>query len=505
MNDPAAPGPDRFPYLKAEDVSCEASSAFTSPSADPAGPPPFLRALLAAREERTELRRIIAAGGRVSVSLTFNIPGWPKSEPRISRLFTRVRRDLTRHFAAHRLPLDLDAAQMMTDAAGDFFLAPVATTTPQGEAAKTVAEDFEQTHPLGRLLDVDVTGIDGIPISSWRAKPCLLCPDQPAAVCSRTNAHPLTELREEVLVRAERFETTARRRDICRILTACASRAALYEVAHTPKPGLVDRLGSGCHRDMDFFTFIDSTAALGSGFWALAEAGYDSAGSEPTELWPKLRCIGLEMEEAMFAATGGANTHKGLIFLLGLALFGAGRSFGETGGWDVDRFRATIRRLTAGLVERELAGADTPPASHGELAFHHFGPHIAGGARAEAEAGFPTAFEVGLPALRAAAPDGLPHRDDGRLQRALEETFFAILAVNADTNLLHRGGLAGLEGVRKRAVDVRSATCEAERLAAQAKLFGFIQEHRLSPGGSADLLAVTLFIAFIEGAVRNGL
>jgi len=41
-----------------------------------------------------------------------------------------------------------------------------------------------------------------------------------------------------------------------------AEKALLYEVALTPKPGLVDRNNSGAHSDMDFFTFLDSIVSL---------------------------------------------------------------------------------------------------------------------------------------------------------------------------------------------------------------------------------------------------
>jgi Triphosphoribosyl-dephospho-CoA synthetase len=41
-----------------------------------------------------------------------------------------------------------------------------------------------------------------------------------------------------------------------------ATRALLYEVSVTPKPGLVDPADVGPHPDMDVFTFIDSATAL---------------------------------------------------------------------------------------------------------------------------------------------------------------------------------------------------------------------------------------------------
>ena len=56
-----------------------------------------------------------------------------------------------------------------------------------------------------------------------------------------------------------------------------ACQALLYEVNITPKPGLVDRINSGSHRDMDIFTFARSTPALQPYFARCAGIGYDTA------------------------------------------------------------------------------------------------------------------------------------------------------------------------------------------------------------------------------------
>ncbi len=96
-----------------------------------------------------------------------------------------------------------------------------------------------------------------------------------------------------------------------------ATKAVLYEVSVSPKPGLVDRHTNGAHTDMDFFTFMASSSALSKGFMDIAKLSNNYEG-EASRLLTLLRPIGIEMEAAMFASTNKVNTHKGIIFSLGI-------------------------------------------------------------------------------------------------------------------------------------------------------------------------------------------
>src|SRR5260221_12476665 len=101
-------------------------------------------------------------------------------------------------------------------------------------------------------------------------------------------------------------------------IAVIASRCLLRELETWPKPGLVSPIDSGSHSDMDAGTFRRSAAAILPYLRALAEAGAQGCGMG------RLRIIGLEAEAALFAATGGVNTHPGAIFGLGLLSPGAG-------------------------------------------------------------------------------------------------------------------------------------------------------------------------------------
>ena len=132
-----------------------------------------------------------------------------------------------------------------------------------------------------------------------------------------------------------------------------AFASMLTEVSATPKPGLVDRANNGAHRDMDFFTFVESAAALRSSFDEFAEAGRNI---NPVEgLLPALREIGIRAEEKMFKATKNVNTHKGMIFSLGLVAGAAGRIAAGGGALNAENISGTAGNICRGLSEKNTA------------------------------------------------------------------------------------------------------------------------------------------------------
>lgn len=184
----------------------------------------------------------------------------------------------------------------------------------------------------------------------------------------------------------------------------------------------------------------------------------------------------------MLAATGGVNAHRGAIFSLGLICAAAGR-VGDAA------LSAEARAEQVGaLWGNEIARRPASPVTHGGRASLRYG---VGGASAEAAAGFPAVREVGLPALRRGR-DLAP--GDGQAARI--QCLFALMAELDDTNLLHRGGPEGLDFAQSSAraflgAGGVGATGWRERALALHRAF---VEARLSPGGAADLLAVTLFL-----------
>ncbi|KWO49621.1 triphosphoribosyl-dephospho-CoA synthase MdcB [Burkholderia territorii] len=263
-----------------------------------------------------------------------------------------------------------------------------------------------------------------------------------------------------------------------------AERSLVLEIDTYPKPGLVSHVDTGSHADMDAATFARSAAVLRPYFAELAAAGARDADMSV------LRKIGLRAEHAMLAATGGVNTHRGAIFGLGLLCAAAGRR-------TVPGAAGRTMTLGAFVAQRwgtEILGGPRLPDSHGERASRRYG---VGGARREAADGFPTVYSVGLPALRRAQ-----HRVPDDPEAARVDACFALIAALDDTNLLHRGGQAGLDFARAtaRAFVARGGIRARDwRLRAVAAHRAFVAR-RLSPGGAADLLAMSVFVDAIEAA-----
>jgi len=455
-------------------------------------PDPVRDKVLSAREARASLRESLAQSGYGSISLSLNIPGYPKTTPPIAAFFEEVLDEFKRYFQAHRIVLDTAHAVQQEDEAGNFFLAPIADDRSP-ESIKDLAESFEKQHPLGRLIDIDIADRHLQPISSGRLKQCLLC-EKPALVCMREANHGYEALREHIANEIRRYLMAKDRKQTCRRLAALALKAILYEVSASPKPGLVGRFEQGAHHDMDYFTFVDSTSALAGYFEELALSGIDFEGEDLSKALPIIRTIGLKMEAAMFAETRGVNTQKGLIFLIGLALFSAARCIANDGSFSAGRCRDIIAGICANLVQTELATATGDEKTHGILCYQRYGSEGAG-VRKEAEDGLPTVFEKGLPELTAALA-GIG--DAAGINRALLRTLLRLMTTTRDSNIVYRKDLQTLQHVRRMAqhvLDTADATKEAARY---EELLHFCGRAHISPGGSADLLAVTIFIYFAE-------
>jgi len=258
---------------------------------------------------------------------------------------------------------------------------------------------------------------------------------------------------------------------------AVAADCLIKELETWPKPGLVSHVDNGSHDDMDAGTFRRSAAAIRPYLQRLADAGALGCGMG------RLRIIGLEAERAMLAATSGVNTHRGAIFGLGLLCAAAGAKAGGL----VDS-ELPLGDVVARLWGDSILDGPVLLHSHGSLARRRFG---AGGARIEAARGFPSVYGIGLPALRRATPV-VP--EDGEAARV--ETCFALIASVEDTNLLHRGGPVGLRFAHDAARSfIASGGVDAPGWRARAQsIHDSFVARRLSPGGSADLLAMTLFV-----------
>lgn len=248
-----------------------------------------------------------------------------------------------------------------------------------------------------------------------------------------------------------------------------AERALRLELDTTPKPGLVDRQDNGAHKDMDYALMSKSISALRPYLTRLAvESAKDI---DPA----KIKEIGIEAEKAMLKATGGVNTHKGALFCIGLSVAAASCLACSTGAVEAYSFKE--------LVSRAASEIPSARGTHGAEAKRSF---KAVGALENARAAYPELFADWLPYYRSL--EGDPFR--------CHKTLLHIMTTLDDTNILHRRGAEGLA----------HAEAEAARLLEDFSESGlsslnkdFIREN-ISPGGSADMLSLTIFI---ESIINN--
>ncbi|OUM01624.1 triphosphoribosyl-dephospho-CoA synthase MdcB [Variovorax sp. JS1663] len=259
-----------------------------------------------------------------------------------------------------------------------------------------------------------------------------------------------------------------------------AATLALHdELSLAPKPGLVTLIDAGSHDDMDAHTFMRSLFSLRRYFAQIAEAGARGAD------FAVLEQCGIAAEARMLAATGGVNTHRGAIFMLGLLCAAAGAVCRERGiTLHAQHLRDALRRHWGDAL---AARSRRPPLLPGGIAARRHGLRSAS---EEAALAFPVLFETALPALTEALARGLTP------SQARLDTLFHVIAVLDDSNLAHRGGLAGLRWAQRaaRAFLDRGGVARPDGLReAQAIADDFVRR-RLSPGGAADTLAAACWI-----------
>jgi len=288
---------------------------------------------------------------------------------------------------------------------------------------------------------------------------------------------------------------TTRRANTASLVAEYAERALLTELMLTPKPGLVDQRNCGAHDDMNLQTFLVSTRAIAEWFPRFVEIGHTHADLPARDFLPHVRPAGVQCEKAMFRATSGVNTHKGAIFSLGLLCAAAGRLLARRINVNREQLCCEVAGMCVGLVGQELARARHAETA-GERIYRRYG---LAGARGEAASGYAIVRNVALPVYDRLRRDGV------REETALLQVLLHLLAINGDTNVVSRGGLAGLDYVRARATILllEGGALSPDGVEQIEAFDDALIERHLSPGGSADLLGVTWFLAQFPETSEN--
>lgn len=276
------------------------------------------------------------------------------------------------------------------------------------------------------------------------------------------------------------------------IIAHLATRALHAELDTTPKPGLVDKDNSGAHRDMDHALMSRSIRAIHPYFVRLALLGF--AADMPSH--DDIVKTGIEAERAMFEATNGVNTYKGALFSMGLAVVAAAGK-----AWQ--GYSITPQALSAAISKLAFAFPDTK-GTHGSKAKQTAASETATfkGALDNAREGYPMLFNDWLPFYANLIKNGKPH--------ALHLTLLRIMCDLDDTNIVYRTSLAMMKQVKEESRSVLSRWSEATHGTPQADggtnldtILGdmnrsFVQRN-ISPGGSADMLSLVVFINGVLG------
>lgn len=247
------------------------------------------------------------------------------------------------------------------------------------------------------------------------------------------------------------------------IIADLAERALRMELETTPKPGLVDKLDNGAHKDMDYALMSASISALRPYLTRIAvRSAKDIDAAE-------IKTAGIEAEEAMLKATGGVNTHRGALFCMGLAVAAASFLACNEGQVADAPFRELVSRIASGIPS---AGS-----THGAEAKRNF---KVGGALENARMAYPELFSTWLPYFRSLAGD----------QYRCHKTLLYIMTSLDDTNVLHRRGAEGLAYAKSEAAGLLGNFS----VGGLASMNGDFIRENISPGGSADMLSLTIFI-----------
>lgn len=318
------------------------------------------------------------------------------------------------------------------------------------ETAKEKAINLENS-TVGRLLDIDVYAND-LQISrqdlGYQPRPCFLC-NNLAIICTRNQTHPTEQIKQYFIdiVKADILDTDD-------LYANLAIFGMINELCKPYSFGTVSINSRGSHQDMDKITFFNSIEAISEGLKQLNQID--------TTSFDQLRALGLIIEDKMFKATKGINTHKGTIFLL-LLLLAAFNNVKE-----INLLSNEIKRLTKNILD----DFTTNLVSFTQTLHQQ---HQITGIRGFAKNGFPIIFKEKL-----------------YENLNLVTTYLKIIVQTTDTTIIKRGGFKALTKVQelaKKGLDDPQVIHELDH---------YCLSNSLSCGGSADVLIITIILNILN-------
>ena len=389
------------------------------------------------------------------IVLKKNIMGTQKNPPQmmfICKYFNRI--------VLSRFEKKLITYGQVPSADGDYCFYVVDEV---GALVKERTIEIEEINSLGRLIDIDVYNQRSISRRdlACEMRKCLICDDF-AHVCARNKTHSEEELFKEVTRIIQEF--------LLENLTNITIKAIYSELELYPKFGLVSHRDSGCHTDMDYETFVKSAFAIKKAIQEYIEEGFEDVINPQ-----KLQRIGLRAEEKMFKATNGVNTHKGLIFLLGVFLPAGIKAItqSENLAFLTNQVQAISSSIIGDYYEvisqkTELSNSDVIFIKHGIK-----------GVRGEALNGLQLIYNI--PTINNQSDDIDNH-----------DYLFHLMSELDDTTIIHKNNIETLEQVKKDMSDVLSKGGYLNNSILVKQLSDEYKAKNISPGGSADMLVIKI-------------
>ena len=413
--------------------------------------------LLNAKDERIKKRQAFSRNHATTIALSVNQPGWPKNTQS-----TRIILKIFDHLITKMFKIT--GLEHYRSLAGDTVFYGLNTHPKE---VKNQSVYIETNHPLGRFIDIDIYDANQTYTRQMMTLPqrqCYLC-DAPAHACAAMQKHSVETLRTTLDKRVKIYLLDA--------LSEAAAMALRKELALYPKFGLVSFHDSGVHTDMHAGHFLTSIEAIKPYFKDLIAHGLQSIDVD------HLRELGKHAEHAMFEATNDINTHKGAIFI-----FGSFLPFYTQAILEDKPFSEALKKMQEAM--RELIAYDVDkineegPASFGEQCYVNYGIL---GIRGEVKNGFPSIQSW---------YKKHPYNDYQKLLK--------IASVLDDTTIIKR---TNYETLRKFQYDCKQFLKTPFSHQAYTNFSDYYRNYHVSPGGAADILALSFFLEMTDFLLKN--
>ena len=346
---------------------------------------------------------------------------------------------------------------------------------------------IEEKHILGRCLDIDVYSVkdgkvEGISRSdlNQNSRKCFIC-DLDAKICSRCQSHSIDEIKayfEEVYKKYKEIEKKSE--SLAYEVSQLCLKAMISEVSTFPSFGLVSPVSSGSHKDMDYYTFLNSAIAITPYLKEMFKIGYSY--HNEVNIFEAIRHVGKTCEEKMFEATNNINTHKGMIFLMGICVAAIGKALYENRKFN--EIKEIIQSMVKNILDDFNDLDKKENLTHGEKLY----------------------LEYGFTGVRGQVKDGLSVLFDNIIDKyeniKLKENdlyiqiLIELMSKVEDSTIVYRHNVHTLRKVQQDATELIEMggifTIEGKQ-----KCHELEEEYinnNISPGGCADLLAVSILL-----------